>query len=339
MNKKLSVAIIGAGRVAGGYDMDKIHGDQGIYTHAGAYKKDGRFFLKKICDINQEKADLFLRQWNMETALTDPNEIYNDYHDVVSICTPDATHFEVISNIIKHKAAKTIFSEKPLVLKDEEIRDIIRTSEENNVNVVVNFQRRFDGSHKRIKNMIAKDPTKFLAVNAYYMKGLEHIGITLIDTLTFLCGVPKFVYAYNRVFNRQVSSYTYEFILFFDSFNATVKTIDTEEAEYYYHIFEIDMLFADRRLMINDNSRSIETRLVGDYAYSGVKVLDDRNPHYEKTGYSRAMLNTVDYIYDITTGSKKHLKNTPEMSYANKLILDAVKVSYEKKLKIKIGEL
>jgi len=336
MDKQLSVAIIGAGRIAGGYDMDKIDGDPGTYTHAGAYKKDGRFLLKKICDTDAERAGLFLKQWDVETAITDLNEIYSDYHDVVSVCTPDATHFEIVSNIIKHKAAKTLFVEKPLALCEDEMLEIIRCTGENDINVVVNFQRRFDESHERLRKIVEDESGKLLAVNAYYIKGLEHIGITVIDTITYLCGVPRSVYAYNRVFNRQVNDYTYEFILFFDSYNVTVKTIDTELAEYNYHIFEIDMLFSDKRITVNDNSRTIETRVVGNYAYSGVRALDDRHPVYEESGYRLSMLNVVDYIYDISIGSKDHTKNTPEHSYLNMSVLKAVKLSYEKNSKVEV---
>ncbi len=336
MDKKLSVAIIGAGRIAGRYDMDKIDGDPGTYTHAGAYKKDGRFFLKKICDVDTKRAGLFSKQWGVETAVTDLNEIYSDYHDVVSVCTPDATHFEIVSNIIKHKAAKTVFAEKPLALCEDEMLEIIRCTGGNDINVVVNFQRRFDGSHERLKEIVEEKPGKLLAVNAYYIKGLDHIGITVVDTIIYLCGVPRSVYAYNRVYNRQVNDYTYEFILFFDSFNVTVKTIDTESADYNYHIFEIDMLFSDKRITINDNSRTIETRVVGDYAYSGVRALDDRHPVYEESGYRFSMLNVVDYLYDISTGSKGHTKNTLEHSYLNMSILKTIKLSYEKNSKVEV---
>lgn len=336
MDKKLSVAVIGAGRIAGGYDIDKIAGDPGIYTHAGAYQKDGRFLLKMVCDTDAERAGLFSKQWGVETAATDLKEIYREYHDVVSICTPDSTHFDIISNIIRNKAAKTIFAEKPLALREGDLLEIIRLAEENDINVVVNFQRRFDGAHERLKKIIEEDPGKLLAVNAYYIKGLDHIGITLIDTLNYLFGVPKSVYAYNRIFNKQINDYTYEFILFFDSYNVTVKTIDTELADYNYHIFEIDMLFPDKRVTINDNSRTIETRVVVDYAYSGVKALDDRHPLYEESDYRLSMLNVVDYIHEITTGSKEHTINTPAHSNINMSVIKAVKSSYEKNIKVEV---
>jgi predicted dehydrogenase len=336
MSRKLTVAIIGAGRIAGGYDTDKIPGDQGIYTHAGAYKKDGRFVLKMVCDTELSRAERFRKQWGVEAETSDVHEVYHGHHDIVSVCTPDVTHFEIIREIVKRRAAKTIFAEKPLALTQAEIIDISKAAAVNNVHVAVNFQRRFDPAHARLRELIQAGPKRLLAVNAYYMKGLEHNGVTLVDTVTFLCGLPRSVFAYNRIFNSQTRSYTYEFILFFDSFNVTVKTIDTAANGYHYHIFEIDLFFDDRRVIINDNSRTIETRSVTDYVYAGVKALDDRRPHYEESGYSRSMLNAVAYLHDITIGEKTHTQNTPDNSSANKLILDAIMLSYEKSQRIEV---
>jgi hypothetical protein len=186
--------------------------------------------------------------------------------------------------------------------------------------------------------MMATGEVSLLAGNAYYIKGLEHIGTTMIDTLTFLCGIPRKVLAFKRVFNREANEYSYEFILFYDDFNITVKTVDRDSSPYNYHIFEIDLLFADRRITINDNSRQMVVRNSTSYAYSGVKVLDDREPCVMQTGYSSSLSAAVDYIHRITTGKTAHTVNTPETSAVNKLIVDAIVSSYEQATPIDIGE-
>ena len=337
MRKKLSVAIIGAGNIAGLYDMNKIKRDDGVYTHAGAYARSGRFAMKTICDISPEKAESFKKRWHFDFATSQVNDIYRGFHDVVSVCTPEDTHFEIIRNIIRKKAAKTIFAEKPLARRIEDIKKIIHLGEDNNINVVVNYQRRFDKSLERIRSAITKNKTNLLAVNAYYMKGLDHIGTTAIDTLNHLCGIPSHVFAYNRVFNLTVNEYSYEFILFYDDYNVTVKTIDSEKLGYTYHIFEIDLLFNDKRLTINDNSGNVEKKIIGDYAYSGVKVLDDRHSSNEDTGYRYSILETVNYIYSITQNRREHDLNTPKESYMNKVIVDAIIRSFHQREKVKIG--
>jgi predicted dehydrogenase len=337
MSKVLTVAIVGSGRIAGGYDRERIDRSPGIFTHAGAFTKDGRFIVSTIIDADETKARRFAEEWRIPAVGTDIADLCRTHHDVISVCTPDSSHSMIISELIKSGAAKTIFAEKPLALSNEEMLDIRRLSEEHNINVVVNFQRRFDPAHRRLRDMIAAARGRLLAVNGYYIKGLDHIGTTFIDTICFLCGNPESVLSYNRVFNKTILDYTYEFILFFDSFNVTAKTVDAETSGYAYHIFEIDLLMDDKRLVVNDNSRQIETRPVVDYAYSGVRCLDDRNPVVEETGYALSMLNAAGYVYDITSGAKRHDENTPLSSYRNKCIVEAIKRSYEEQKKMRIG--
>ena len=75
-----------------------------------------------------------------------------------------------------------------------------------------------------------------------------------------------------------------------------------------------------------------------DYAYSGVRCLDDQHPAVEKTGYPFSMLNAVEYVYEISLGMRQHDENTPETAYQNKCIVDAVRQSYEEQKRIPVGE-
>lgn len=337
MAEKLTVAILGAGQIAGGYDCGKT-ADDGVYTHAGAYAKDGRFRLQTVADIDPAKGEAFQRAWQAGSATICLEDVFKGYHDVISVCTPDRSHFGIIAEVIRNRSCRTIFAEKPLALRAEEIAELTTLARENNVNIVVNFQRRFDPIHEEIRQVMATGEGKLLAGNAYYIKGLEHIGTTIIDTLTFLCGMPRKVLAFNRVYNREANEYSYEFILFYDDCNITVKTVDSDSSLYNYHIFEIDLLFADRRITINDNSRQMVVRKPTGYAYSGVKVLDDREPRVMATGYSSSMSAAVDYIHRVTTGKTAHTVNTPETSAVNKLIVNAIVSSYEQATPIDIGE-
>lgn len=337
MPDRLSVAILGAGLIAGGYDENRSASDDGTYSHAGAYLKDGRFTLQTVCDLDLPRAEEFKKRWQVLSATGNLDEVLGARHDVVSLCTPDATHFALIRELIGRSCCRTILAEKPLALTLPETEEVARLSRDSGVNVVVNFQRHFDPCHEELRRTVAADPARLLSGSALYIKGLEHIGVTMIDTLLFLLGAPRQVYAFNRVFNRQVHDYSYEFILYYDGFTVTVKSADSEDSLYNYHVFEIDLLFKERRVTINDNSRQLVTRGLVDYAYSGVRVLDDRTPAQTATGYGSSMLGVADYVYRITTGAAPHTVNTPQASCLNKLIVDTIISSYEKDSKLIIG--
>jgi predicted dehydrogenase len=337
MAEKLSVAILGAGQIAGGFDSSKT-ADDGVYTHAGAYAKDGRFRLQTVADLNPAKGEAFQREWRADSATTRLEDVFSGYHDVISVCTPDRTHFGIIAEIIRNRSCRTILAEKPLALNLAEVAEVERLATEAEINIVVNFQRRFDPVLNGVRQRLAINRGKVLAATAYYIKGLEHIGTTMIDTIIFLCGIPRRVLAFNRVYNREMDGFTYEFILFYDGFNVAVKSIDREPSAYHYHIFEIDLLLADCRITINDNSRQVVTRRLTDYAYKGVKVLDDRRPDHVETGYAQAMLGTVDYIHRITVGTTPHTINTPEASALNKAVVDAIILSHDRGTPVEIGD-
>ena len=330
MRSSLSVAIIGTGNIAGGYDEKKQGGDTGIYTHAGAYAAHGGFELKTVFDLDKERAEGFCHTWKAGCTAIDLGEIYGSNHDVISICTPDHTHFDIVRNILAAGCCRTIFIEKPLATGLAQIEELIRLAVQNNIQMVVNFQRRNEPVHGEIRDLIASRPGELLSVTGYYMKGVQHIGITMIDTLIYLCGYPSAVQAYNRVLNLEVGDYSYEFILYYPGFTAAVKTTETDNFIYNYHIFEIDMLFTDRRLALLDNSQRVRETPVTGYAYSGVKVLNEREAQYRETGYKFSMKDAVGYIHDITTGKMAHEVNTPQFSYNNMLIIDRIIESFDR---------
>lgn len=337
MKPGLSVAIIGAGQIAGGYDdaqLDK--GGAAVFTHAGAYAKNGKFSLETVCDVDDQRASAFQKRWGFANKVSAIEDICNAFHDVVSVCTPDATHYSVIRALLQAKCCKCLFVEKPIALTLDQILDVIELAAASGIAVIVNFQRRFDAVLADIRERIATQATIPLAGNGYYIKGLDHIGTTMLDTVTYLLGYPKAVLGYNKIFNQQIRDDTYEFVLFYEDFNVTVKTVDSNRYEYSYHIFELDLLMRNERICINDNSRQIETKNLGDYAYSGVQVLDDRHPAHTETQYDISMLNAVAYIYEVAAGNAPHTMNTPQTSYNNKLIIEKIKQSYESQKTVEI---
>jgi len=326
----LSVAIIGTGHIAGGYDEKKLDNDAGIYTHAGAYAAHTGFELKTVFDVDRERAENFRRIWKAGCAVTDLTGIYDEFHDVISVCTPDHTHFSIVRDILVAGCCRAVFVEKPLATDIAQIEELIQLAIERNIHLVVNFQRRNEPMHQEIRNFVASQPSKLLSVSGHYMKGLRHIGVTMIDTLCYLCGYPEAVLAFNRVFNEEVNDYSYEFVLYYTGFTAVVKTTDADRFRYNYHIFEIDFLLSERRFTYVDISQGLKETPVTGYAYSGVNVMNERESQYRETGYKTSIKDAIDYIYDITIGKATHEINTPQSSWNNLLVINQITESFER---------
>jgi predicted dehydrogenase len=140
----LSVAIIGAGNIAGNYDEKKQAGASGVYSHAGAYSAHGGFKLSTVYDLDVKKAEDFSRTWGISRSLAELSELYQMRHDVISVCTPDETHVKIVKDILLSGCCATIFVEKPLAMDAAEVDDLIELADHSGINVVVNFQRRTD---------------------------------------------------------------------------------------------------------------------------------------------------------------------------------------------------
>jgi predicted dehydrogenase len=338
MSAPLSLAIIGAGRIAGGYDRDRRAGEEGVYSHAGAAKAQGGIALKTVFDPDPERAGAFCQDWQVPEAASAWSKILAGSHDIVSLCTPDQTHYPLLCDLMQARCCKTILAEKPLALHRDEIAHLAALAEETGIHLVCNFQRRFEPEHLRLQQKIKADPTGLLSVSGHYMKGLRHIGVTLIDSITALCGLPEAVLAYRRVANAEIGDDSYDFVLFFPGFTASVKTIDSARFAYCYHLFELDLLFAGGRSSLVDISQGIRETPVTDYAYSGVKILNERQAVYRKTGYDCSMVSLMQYAHDVTRGLRAHDVNRPESCYNTALIVDRIVESYDSgSLKLEFG--
>ncbi len=326
----LSVAIIGTGNIAGGYDEKKLTGEEGVYSHVGSYQSHGGFRLNAVYDPDRQRAAAFCERWKVAENVESLLEIQRMQHDVISVCTPDGTHAGIVRELLQAGCCKTIFVEKPLAATTDEVEEIIQLAQERGINVVINFQRRNEATHRELSELIAARPDDLLSVSSHYMKGLRHMGITMIDTLIMLCGRPLSVQTYNRAFNREADEYSYEFILYFTGFTASVKTVDSERFDYNYHLFEIDLLLADGRKTLVDISQALREVPVTPYAYSGVKVINERQAVIRDTGYKFSMQDAVAYLHEVTSGQKPHATNTPQSFYNDLLIVEKVIESYER---------
>jgi predicted dehydrogenase len=338
VDDRATVAVIGAGKVAGGFDEARRGSrEAGVFTHAGAYAKSGKFKIETVFDVDRDRAAGFQRYWGAGKTADAFEDICNSHHDVVSVCTPDASHYAILTQLLETGCCRSIFVEKPLALEIEQIRSIDELARRRAVPVIVNFQRRFDARLARVRDRL-RAGRSLLTANAYYIKGLEHIGVTMVDTITWLLGYPQSVVAYNKVQNAEIGEGSYEFVLFYADFNATIKTADSRKYPYSYHIFELDLLTHDERITINDSSRQLEIRGLTDFAYPGVKVLDDRSPVRVETELNMSMLHAVNYVHEVTAKGRPHVVNTPGQSCNNKVIVDKVKQSFQTGCKLEFAE-
>ncbi|MCL2814192.1 MAG: Gfo/Idh/MocA family oxidoreductase [Oscillospiraceae bacterium] len=113
--------------------------------------------LHTICSRDQKKGEKIKNEWGFLYSETDEKKILeNPEIDVVDICTPNISHFELLIKALG--AGKHIYCEKPLVISGAQAKEVIKKLEETNKDKKLLcgmvFHNRFSPAVLRAKQLI-----------------------------------------------------------------------------------------------------------------------------------------------------------------------------------------
>lgn len=133
---KINVALIGFGL-------------SGRYLQAPFFETDPAFCLKKILTTNQQVGEIF----PAATQITALSEAIEDASiDLVSICTPSATHYDYARQCLL--AGKHVLVEKPFTATSAEATLLIELAQEQQKHLFVFQNRRFDSDFLTVRRVI-----------------------------------------------------------------------------------------------------------------------------------------------------------------------------------------
>jgi len=142
MMRKVNVGIIGVGRIG------SMHARNLKYQFSGVS-------VLGVADIFEETAQKVAKELAIPIAEKDYHLLLeNKSIDAVIICSSTDTHAQIISEAAQ--AGKHIFCEKPIALDLNEIDKAIAAVEKAGVKLQVGFNRRFDPSFRKAKNMVTE---------------------------------------------------------------------------------------------------------------------------------------------------------------------------------------
>ena len=253
---KYKAIIIGCGKIAGLYDDIN---DTYIYSHAKAYTLNENISLDGCSDLNIDNSKTLANKYNILNIGNDYLKMISDIKpDIISVCTPDKTHYDVVLSILEFQnLPKIIFLEKPACQNEKELNKLILLSEERNVKIVVNHSRRFDSLHKELKSKIEDDIFgKLIKADVVYYSGWQHNGVHIIDTLNFLFSdTLKFEKLLDISNSPYENDYNFDFKCKFKNNDALVYITTMDEE--YYQLFEFDFKFEKARIRLEDFGQRI----------------------------------------------------------------------------------
>lgn len=145
MNKKVNVAVIGAGRLGS--------------AHSRVYHELKDVHLIGVCDINKAKAHEAANSYQTQ-AFFDYKEIFNKVN-AVSIATPTITHHKIAKDFLSNGI--NVLVEKPFTTTVKEADELLKIAQKNKLILQVGHIERFNSAFEAIKNII-KEP-KFIEVH------------------------------------------------------------------------------------------------------------------------------------------------------------------------------
>ena len=191
----LQVAVVGCGNIG--------------RTHAGVYKENPRVRLVACCDVVEEKADEFARQFGLRPYHDVAEMLRNEPVDIVSVTTAGkengGDHFEPV--MLALEAGRAVLCEKPISNEIEKARIMVATAREKGLYLGVNLNHRFTPIAYRAKEMVEKgDLGELLFVNmALWIRNpnetspwfhLRALHPHSVDVMRYFCGDVKRVQAF-----------------------------------------------------------------------------------------------------------------------------------------------
>ncbi len=261
MENKLRTAIIGCGRIAGGYD--RAVPSEWSATHAGAYHLCPETKLIAVADTDPHKLKNFQDKWHVERGYTDYAEMLKKERiDILSLCLPTEYHFEAFQAAINHNI-EAIFCEKPL---SHDLDEAYRMFEMSQGRIVsVNYFRRWNPTLADIVKALQRGNFgKGINVTIRYTKGLFVNGSHFIDLMRWIWGEPKSL-DFIKITQIDPADPGVNFSLNFDN----------EVTAYFINIPEIDYVFADVDILL-EKGRLV----IGQRGQTLSKYTVVREPHY-----------------------------------------------------------
>jgi len=140
--EKVNIGVIGVGRIG------RLHARNLKYQVPGIK-------MLAVADIFEKSAREVASQLEIPISEKDYRVLLeNDDIDAVVICSSTDTHAQVVSEAAE--AGKHIFCEKPIALDLDKIDQAIAAVKKAGIKLQVGFNRRFDPSFKKAKDLVAK---------------------------------------------------------------------------------------------------------------------------------------------------------------------------------------
>lgn len=138
--RKIRVAVLGAGAWA-------------MHAHLPGYRRDPRCEVVAIADPNRALAERAASEFGIPVVARDHTEVVRrDDVDLVDVCTPSATHFELAMSALE--AGKHVLCEKPVAFDYRETQRAHELARSRGLKTKLGFTFRYSPAMRYMKHLV-----------------------------------------------------------------------------------------------------------------------------------------------------------------------------------------
>ncbi len=287
--------IVGAGRIGANFDTPD---SANILTHAHAYRAHLSTELVGFFDVDRKMAQAAARKWNVAAFANLTEMLATVKPDIVSVCSPTATHFSVLNEIAEAGfKPRLVIVEKPVAETSAQIKKIKNKFSKLNIPLSVNYSRRFDAVARQVWSDIKnKKYGNVISAVGLYNKGLIHAGSHLLDLAGLFFGRVSSGKTLHKIYDHSKSDPSVSAWLKFTHCPNFFLIAGDSRA---YEIFEMEILLEKARLKFFNAGQELSVELrVKDKLCPEFTVLG--KPVIKKTELARCayglIQNAVDFL-------------------------------------------
>lgn len=293
MSESYPALVIGCGRIGSSFDEGRTEPPE---SHAGGYRRCDRARLAGLCDASASRVAEAAQHWRVDIAETDVQCALRRTNPVlVSVCTPDTTHAEVLRQVLDYPSVRGALAEKPLAGTAAEAREIVALAEQRGVSLAVNYSRRFHPAFQRVAEALkVGEIGPIQAVSGFYSKGLAHNGTHWLDLARWMVGEVAHVHVVGGGLASEEDPTVDVALSFVSGAHGLLLGCDQK----HYSIFELDILGEQGRVRITAGPRfewydvRDNERFVG---FRHLKSVRDEAPASESV-ITNAIENLIDCV-------------------------------------------
>lgn len=316
----LNVLIIGCGNIAGGFDAT---GGDLILTHAGAYRRHGRFHLAACVEPDAAKREAFRMRWGVQDAFAELSQALGSgsRYDVVSICSPTTQHGDHLRMVLEARP-RLVFCEKPITTDLDMASDLVAAYHAVGVPLAINHTRRWDPQVVQFKSALQSgDWGAVRSVVGHYNKGILNNGSHMVDLLRYLLGPLRLLAAGDARIDYSAEDPTVPALLS-SSQDVPIHLVGGAASDYAF--FEAQFVTEKGVVAIEQGGFSWRQRIVKPSPhFPGYRVVGD--DAMLRGRYGEAMLCAAANLYDaVTTGTV--LASTGESALAAQSLCNEIRL-------------